>query len=58
MNFTKNFKPITIYMNRIEIQHQDHRDDLTLEEMIISKSMNGWILQLYLQLFKKKPSSL
>lgn len=45
-------------MNRIEIQHQDHRNDLTLEEMIIAKSMNGWILQLYLQIFKKRPSNL
>ena len=42
-------------MNRIEIQQNVELERvLTLEEMIISKSMNGWILQLFNQIFYKK----
>lgn len=42
-------------MSRIEIQQNiEIEKELTLEELIISKSMNGWILQLYQKFFNKK----
>ncbi len=42
-------------MSRIEIQQNTELERvLTLEEMIISKSMNGWVLQLFNQMFSKK----
>lgn len=41
-------------MNKLEKQkNKDHIKGQTLEEIIISKSMNGWILQVYQQLFNK-----
>jgi len=41
-------------MSRIEIQNIELKKELSLEEIIIAKSMNGWILQLYQQYFSKK----
>nr|WP_297310243.1 hypothetical protein [uncultured Flavobacterium sp.] len=40
-------------MNRIEIQNLEQNEKLSLEEMIISKSMNGWVLQLFQKFFDK-----
>lgn len=40
-------------MSRIEIQQNvDPERILTFDEMIISKSMNGWVLQIFRQIFK------
>lgn len=42
-------------MSRIEIkQNVELEKELTLEERIIEISMNGWILQLFMQIFKRK----
>lgn len=41
-------------MNRIEIQNLEQNKSLSLDEIIISKSMNGWILQLYRNFFNKE----
>ena len=49
-----NFNLIIQMMGRIEIQQNvDSERVLTFDEMIISKSMNGWILQIFKQIFKR-----
>lgn len=41
-------------MNRIEIQQNLNPDKTyTIDEMIISMSMNGWVLQIFNKLFKR-----
>jgi len=40
-------------MNRIEIIRVEEHKNHSIEDKIISSSMNGWILQLYNQYFNK-----